>query len=134
MSDNRMLQMHLHQLEQRFEADCSAAESRILRARTMAEVVRATEVSVRPELRAMSRHYPGYRRMKSTAERRLEQLLKEQLEAMKALPLAEAEALFSRYRRQDWQSLRGTYASLYQRGDRAGQRLLHDLRGAASPT
>jgi hypothetical protein len=101
----------------------------------MAEVVRATDVSVRPELRAMARNYPCYRRMKAAAERRLGQLLDEQLKALKALPLAEAEALLSRYRRTDWQSLRGTYASLYQRGDRLGQRLLHDLRpdSAATP-
>ncbi|MEX3984270.1 hypothetical protein AB4Y45_35525 [Paraburkholderia sp. EG287A] len=124
------LHMYLHSLETQFEGDCQAASMRIHRSREMRDVVRATEISIRPELRAVSRTLPGYRRMHAAAERRLEELLKEQLDALKAAPLAEAEALYLRYRQKDWQALRGAYATLYRRGEIQGQRLLHAKRSA----
>ena len=131
MTSNDALQAHLHTLSQRLDRECSGAIMRIQRARQMAEAVRATNVTVPPEIRAVARVQPGYRRMLSSAETRLEQILKEQLEAMKSATLAEAEALFAQYRQKDWQALRGTYATLYRRGEIEGQRLLHAKRAAS---
>lgn len=128
---NSAFQLHLQQLERRFEADCQAAESRIHQARTMADVVRAAEVAAPVELRAMKNAFTGYRRLRGAAERRLESLLREQLQAMKVATVDDAEALFLRYRQHDWQALRGTYASLYQRGEHEARRLLHARREAS---
>ncbi|RQR65689.1 hypothetical protein DIE18_04355 [Burkholderia sp. Bp9125] len=128
---NHAFQLHLQQLGRRFEADCQAAESRIRQAHTMADVVRTAEVVAPVELRAMKNAFPGYRRLHGAAERRLETLLHEQLQAMKAATVDGADALFLQYRQHDWQALRGTYASLYQRGEHEARRLLHARREAS---
>jgi len=128
---NHAFQLHLQQLGRRFEADCQAAESRIHLALAMADVVRAAEMVAPVELRAMKNAFPGYRRLHGAAERRLETLLREQLQAMKDATLADAETLFLRYRQQDWQALRGTHASLYQQGEHKARQLLHAKREAS---
>lgn len=134
MTQNHVLHMYLHTLEQQFDGDCQSACMRIQRAQEMREVVRATEVSIRPEIRAVSRSLPGYRRMLAAAEQRLEQMLKDQIAAMEAATLEGAEALYSSYRQKDWQALRGTYATLYRRGEIEGQRLLHAKRKDSAST
>jgi hypothetical protein len=132
--DQRALQVHLRLLGNRLEADCQAAEMRIRGATSMSEVVRNTHVSVPPELRGVRNGYPGYRRMTSAAERRLEALLQEHLTTLKTGSLEEAEARFARYQHHEWQALRGTYASLYRRGEMEGRRLLHAQRQAGTST
>jgi hypothetical protein len=123
-----VLNLHLHNLERRLDSECSTAVTRILHARTMADVVRATSVTIPPEIRAVARVQPSYRRMHATADQRLERLLTEQLAALKAASLAEAEELHAGYRRKDWQALRGAYATLYRRAEAEAQRLLHAKR------
>jgi hypothetical protein len=122
-------QMYLHMLERRLDGECQSAQMRVRRATTMAEVVRATSISVPPELRALRNNYPSYRQLKNAAERKLEELLDEQLKALKDGTLEQARQLFAGYQHREWQSLRGTYATLYRRGEIEARRILHGRSG-----
>lgn len=116
----------------RFEASCAAAELDIMRAQSMRDVQRAAEVRARPELVSAQHTGAAWRHLKAAAETRLAALLSNQLSVMATSSLDVAETLFARYRREDWQPLRGAYGHLFLRGETEGRKLLATKRSVMS--
>lgn len=118
-------QLWVQQQITQIEAHCRTASARIAQARDMRTVVQATHISVRPELRAISKTIPGLRRVKDDAVAKLNKLLDSHLdEIRKAESQAAAEKIAGRYRMRDWDNLRGWYAQVYVRADSESKRII----------
>lgn len=113
------------QQTRKFEVMCSSAASRVALCKTMQEVVRAADVHAPAEVRQLVHSLRGYRNLKAQTERRLEQLLEAQLAKISLIEtLDERKTAVGQLRARDWQALRGEFASIYRKADRAGQQLL----------
>lgn len=109
----------------RLDSQLSLASQQVARAQTMADVVRASRVSIPVELRGIRNSLPGVRRLNSDVSRRLEVLLHEQLEQLKACESVDAcKNLRGQYLSREWQSLRGEHAALYTQADRLSHEIL----------
>lgn len=114
----------------RFDSTCFSAEQRINTARTLQEVIQATNVSIPPEIRALRNGSQAYRKMMAGAERKLESLVSQQLETMTNATLDVAETLFARCMSRDWQALRGRFAKVLQQAEFKARKILHQKRSA----
>lgn len=126
-------QDHIHfwiqQQTRRLESSCHQAEQQIRVARTMRDVALAAQVTVPHELHAIRHTVPAYRQVETAAERRMGELLDAQLQEIKAAATEEeGRQLMGRFIHKDWQSLRGTYAHIYRRGEMEARRLLHQKK------
>lgn len=118
----------IQQQLRRFDSTCSAAEQRINSARTLQEVVHATQVSTPPEIRALKNSSQAHRKMLATAERKLDALVSQQLEAMEKGTLDIAETLFARCMARDWQILRGHFGRVLQQAEMKARKILCQKR------
>lgn len=108
----------------RVEAAAGSAQSQLLRAQTMAEVIRIAHVSVPAPLHALRHQIRGLKALHLAVERRLEALLAEQLAALESLGLDEARQHVAGLQRREWQVLRGEWASVYRKAEADAQRCL----------
>lgn len=114
----------------RFDNTCSFAEQRIGRAKTMQDVVQATQVAIPPEIRAMRNSSPAYRKMLVAAERKLDAMVNAQLKTMADSSLDVVETLFARCLARDWQPLRGHFSRVFSRAEREARQILHKKRSS----
>lgn len=116
----------IEQAVQRYEQDCQWAITKIAQAQTMWEVKRAAHVVAPSILRGM--HLPragGRQQLSHAAERKLQGMLDAQLEKAKSLTNTDArKAYLGQVRLKEWEALRGEFASLYQKADMEGRKLL----------
>lgn len=111
----------------KYESFCTSAICRVQQAKTMWEVTRAAHVPVPVLLRGMhlDSRVGASSQLKRAAERRLAELLNDQLKEAAALADPEArKAFLGKLRHRDWSALRGEFASLYRKADMEGRRLL----------
>lgn len=117
----------LNQEARKYEGACAAAAAQLRRASSMATALRVADVTPPAIIRAVCRSLPAHRKLAMALESRLEALLSEQLSALAASASAsECKVLIARYRRMEWDYLRGDHALIFQRATREAQRLLHN--------
>jgi hypothetical protein len=117
--------MYISQLVQRVEADAASQAARIAHARTLEEVVRFADISIPSQIRFMRNSIRGLRSLETTAERRIEEMIKVRLDKIAAANSAvEAKAERGRFI-QECSRLRGTYSRQYGHADRESQRLVY---------
>jgi CRISPR/Cas system-associated endonuclease Cas1 len=119
-------QFFVNQQVQRYEQDCQSAIAQVRRAPDMWSINRATHVSAHPVIRGFKHQLaPAKRRLDGEAEKRMEQLLDEQLKAAEAMTdIEERKTYLGRLRTRDWNALRGDFVRIWQKADREGRRLL----------
>jgi CRISPR/Cas system-associated endonuclease Cas1 len=119
-------QFFVNQQVQRYEQDCQSAIAQVRRAQDMWSINRATHVSAHPIIRGFKHQLaPAKRRLDVEAEKRMEQMLDEQLKTAAAMTdLEERKAYLGKLRIRDWQALRGDFVRILQKADREGRRLL----------
>lgn len=116
----------VQQLINRLSNDSSTAQARIRTATTMRQVKHAADVQVNSVVRALPQVRQELRRVHDCAERRMVDLLDQQLATLGQCQSSELmRAEYSRLVRNDWCFLRGEFSSVYVRADREYQRLLH---------
>lgn len=115
----------IRQQMQKVESSAAAAQARVRQARSIADAVRAADVSVPGELRGLSHQMPGLRQLKQVTEQTLSRLLEAQLAELASLSAADAKARVTALHRHDWQFLRGTWGQLFLRADRDSRHILH---------
>lgn len=109
----------------RLEGDCSSAQSRIRVALSMRAVKHAAEVQANPMIRALPQVRQELRRVSDCAEKRMDQLLEQQLKVIVACSSpAEIRTEHARLVRTEWCFLRGEFGSTFVRADRESKRLL----------
>lgn len=121
----------LQQRMRSVEQQAASGLARIRQARTLSDVVRAADVHVPAELRALRHQLSGLRQLQLAAERRLEELLAEQLRQLKATAEGEREAHRLRLLREEWSALRGTWAAYYRKAEADSLRIVR--QPAAGP-
>lgn len=122
----------LNQQMRRLTSEAASARGRVLNAPSMDEVVRHASLIVPPLLRFMQNQLSPVRSLAAAADRRLNELLDAQLQHLNTLELAAAEQAVLKYRRNEWQCLRGTWAAIYRKADFESRRLLQHKREASS--
>ena len=109
----------------KFESDCSLARSRVRRAETVLDVVRASRVHEPSELRGMHLGSSAKSLLASDIDRKLGEITDAQLAELELTKSAdECKAMFGRFMMQEWQHLRGPFASQYRKVDGKGHRIL----------
>lgn len=104
-----LIESHLRmQAEQRL----MQAISRVRQARSLQELVRSMSPAVPPQVRAVARSLPSYRRLRFTADQAAESLVNAQLEGIRKAVEPEQSMLIERYQRQEWIHLRGNFPKL----------------------
>jgi hypothetical protein len=123
---NDLTQFYVNRLLNQLSSDCSSAQARIRTATTM----RAVKFAASVQANAMIRSLPDVRqeqyRVHDCAEKRMEVLLEQQLNALYGCQ--SSEQLRQEHGRlvcNDWIFLRGEFGRLYGRADREYHRLLH---------
>lgn len=120
LSQNQMHQMHLLQQVTRLQSSCSQAEQSILRARTIAEVVRHAQVSAPSYLKSLVRR--ELQQLNAAAQRRAETLFKIELTELDSLHGAELAQRLRTLRTREWCHLGGNFPRLAQDANHAGVR------------
>jgi len=111
---NSDLHFWIEQKKKSFENSCRNSEIKVLNSRTMLEVQQNSHVSIPIELNSFRYDIPGHKRLKTQSERKMEEILKEQLKCIEESKTEEeAHEIFSEFISNDWQYLRGDYARLY---------------------
>lgn len=111
---------------QRVETSCRTAIAQINTARDMEAVIRAANVSVPSEVRAVFKASPEHKRLRSSVTRRLEQLGSAQLGHIEqAADYESAKEMFGRFLSREWQACRGEYGNVLVQLERKGRQLLH---------
>ena len=123
----------LQQRMRTVEQQASSGLARIRHAQSMAEVVRAADVHVPAELRALKHQMRDLRQLQLAAERRLDEMLAEQLRQLAEMTVDAREAFRLRLLRDEWPALRGTWAMFYRKAEVESLRLLKPARPASSP-
>lgn len=117
----------------RVESDCLSRLQRVANATTLADVVRETDVHLKPELRALRHTIPGLKRLETQASDRLRAMIASRLERI-AQSTTPEQALHRRGKLlQDCQALRGKFPREYHYADRESQRLHYLVLQAAKP-
>lgn len=119
----------------RVEAAVSAARTQIERATTIAEVVRAMEVPVRVPYRSLKHMFPGLRSLPAIAERRAEEILREQLTMLGGIE-ADSERLSRRSQLMacEWRLLSGRFPRLARLAQIENKRLKRQRHGSGGAT
>lgn len=114
------------ELERRkFESSCSAAVAQIRHARDMRGVSFAAAVSVPPLLRAFVRQELCFRKVHSSAETRMSELLADHLAKAREIKSLDARKEFiGRLRTHDWLFLRGDYPRVAHQAEQGARTLL----------
>ena len=115
----------VHEKLRQFGVDCSARAAEMQRAGTLRQVRLLAEVPVGNMVRWAVNSEPGYRRLKSKASKRAEEILDAQLANIKAIadPDLRRDAI-NRLRAQDWCFLRGNWPNLAHKAEREAAMLL----------
>lgn len=116
-----LLTLELHKAERLVDA----ALSRMLQARTMQEVQSLLRVPLPPLLRGLRPPLRSLSRLQAAADRRVQQLVDQDLAALQQLPSDEAcRVQLDRLRSGAWAVLRGALGHQYARAIREGERIL----------
>lgn len=123
--------LYLQQQATRFAQDCTSRKMQLPRAQTMREVRRLCDVHAKAEVRFL----PDVRQAESTlthaAERKMEELLKKQLDAMAVTQDIEVlKKMRGQYMQNEWCFLRGTFARLYVQAEQQSMKMLGVLQQA----
>jgi hypothetical protein len=110
---------------QRVESEAGSQRGRVDHARTIAEVVRASEVTVPAEIRFMRNSIPALRQLESAAERRIEALINLRLNEISETPTSTEAKAKRGLLIQDCSMLRGTFARQYGFADRESRRRVY---------
>lgn len=126
-SQNAMT-FYLTQQASRFESDCRWHQQQLERAETMRQVRDCAHVILRSELRGM----PGVReaetRLRWAAERRMEDLLDEQLDKLrKCETMEDFKQLHGRLQMDEWPFMRGDFARVFVKAERESHMVRHGI-------
>lgn len=109
LESHLLIESHLlMQAEQRL----MQAVSRVRQARSLQELVRNMRPPLPPQMRALARTLPGYRRLRYAADQAAQNLVDAQLERVSSAVDPEQSVLIDRYQRQEWIHLRGNFPKL----------------------
>ena len=115
------------------EADCLRQIAQVNAAKSLADVVKAANVHLKAELRALRHTIPGIRRLEQQASARIRALLAQRLTRIQEATTAE-QALRRRGRLMaDCEVLRGKFSQEYRYADQESQRLVY-LAQQKAPT
>lgn len=118
-------QFFVQQKTRKFEADCHSAQAQVLRMTSIPDVVRVARVTADPVIRGMTRSMPCFRALTAATERRLKELIEEQISTVrKEEDLEQRRQILGRLRVSEWDTLRGDYAMQWRIADREAQLLL----------
>lgn len=121
------VQFLIEQESRKYESSCMSAIPLVRRAKTMWDVIRATQVPVPSLLRGLHRYsrVGAHQQLTRAAEQQLGALLTAQLKAAAEIPdLTERKAFIGRLRQQEWRALQGYVPHVYRKAEMEGQRLL----------
>ncbi|MEJ8837631.1 hypothetical protein [Ramlibacter sp. AN1133] len=122
-------QFLLEQALRRYAADCRDAMTRLRGSRTIEEVKRAADVHAQPIARAVHRTVPEHRALAAAAQQRAEEICRGHLQHLEQLAKQDEAEAFSlaleRYRRRDWQLLRGDFPRVAGLVDRESRSIEH---------
>lgn len=106
----------LYSEQRRVQAEAAAAISRIKTAKTIAEIVRFSNVQVRSTFRCFKHMMPELRSLQHASERRAEEIVSAQLTALAKHPTGdEFMVAAGRLRAGDWRMLSGHFPTLARR-------------------
>ncbi len=106
------------------ESDARRARAQVFCARTIDEVVRASQVRIPGHLHALTRSLPEIRSLHSSTTQRLEALVEGQLKDIEKLPAEARKEALARLKNRDWSLLRGDHASVLSRALRRADQIL----------
>lgn len=113
------------------ESSISSHQARVLRARTIRELVLAKDVHLPSIVKSLAHTLPGWARLRSSAEDMARTIVEAQVKGLNALPPEEYKAAFQKLYAQDWQLLRGNFPRQFVEVDALRMKLSHVE--AASP-
>jgi hypothetical protein len=126
-NSNPAVMLHLQRLARQFISDCELKVRRLDVARTMREVNLSATAIARGEIRYMPEVRTAKQALLTGATDRMRALLKPQIKALEQCEdLDEFNQAHARLIQNDWNFLRGDYASVHHEATRAAQL----LRGA----
>jgi hypothetical protein len=112
------IQFFIEQQTKKVESSCSYAQSQIRNATTMQQVKQYSDISIPSEIKFLKNSIHGYRSLRVMAEKRMEDILDEQLITLSnAKTKIEAQEILANFKFNDWKFLRGDYSNLYRKGD-----------------
>lgn len=122
------MMFRLQQMASSFESKCRSQQGQLPHAETMRQVRDWGHASIASELRGM----PGVReaetRLRWAAERRMEDLLDEQLNKLGECKTTEDfKKLHGRLQLDEWIFLRGDFARVFVKAERESYRIKHQL-------
>jgi len=135
---NNVTEFYINRLLSQLSSNCSSAKGRIRTSATIRAVKFAADLHVNAMIRSLADAKRELHGVRDCAEKRMEELLGQQLKALEACQ--SSEQLRHEYGvlvRNDWIFLRGEFGRLYSQADRGYRRLLYEhtqreteLRGA----
>lgn len=102
----------------KFEAQCLNARTAVGRARTLAELKRARDVSPTAIIRPLIHSLADYRALEAETDLRARQIVLEQLKALRATPVADLKNAEAEFKRKVLRELRGESSQLYRWAER----------------
>ena len=114
----------------KIEGDCNSHAARVNAAKTLAEVVRAAEVIVKPELRAIRHSIPGLRRLDSQAQNRIAELTRARIQAIREAATVQGARSLRGKLMVECNVLRGKFPMQYNVADRESQRAVFEKERA----
>lgn len=127
-------QMFMAQRLRTTESNFSAAAARVLRIDDLAELMRASHVSVPPELRGVVRSLSGHRTLRAAITRRAQELVAKDLADFKGMKakegqskedfLAELNREYGKLRHETWAPLRGHEPTVLSNAFRQAEQLI----------
>lgn len=127
------MQFWLNQEMRKVNSTCVSNQTRIPHTSQIEDVVKLTDVHLRPELRALRGSISGLRSLEQAAQTQLNKLIDTGLQAIQSKATPE-EALQARGRfMQKCEPLRGKYGMLWRRADMESMRIVHQKKNEAPP-
>lgn len=102
----------------KFEAQCLNARTAVGRARTLAELKRARDVSPPAIIRPLIHSLADYRALEAETDQRAQEIVRERLEALRRTPTADLKNAEAEFKRKVLRELRGESSQLYRWAER----------------
>lgn len=102
----------------KFEAQCLNARTAVGRARTLAELKRARDVSPPAIIRPLIHSLADYRALEAETDQRAREIVRERLDLVGTTSKAELNDAEAEFRRTVLRELRGDFANLYRWAER----------------